>query len=146
MKQVVPSLAVADMNESLRFYKEALGFEVTFSMPGPDGKLAHANLKNGDVELMMGPVESAYNVSPGPVGQGVTIYIYVNDDDDIDALFDRAKNAGAKVLVEPRDEFWGDRLWSVSDLDGYQLMVAKHSREVSEEEMTEAIREMAPAG
>lgn len=146
MKTLAPSLTVANMKESIRFYQEALGFEMSYALPGPNGELVHASIKNGKVELMLGPVGFSGEPITGDVGKGMSLYLSVGDDDDIDALFDRAKKNGARVLHGPRDEFWGDRLWSVADPDGYELVVAKHTRDVSEQEMAEAMKEWAPVG
>lgn len=146
MKALTPSLVVSNMRESIRFYEEALRFECTYSMAGPDGELVHASVKNGNVELMMGPAGFQGEIIGGDVGKGVALYLTVGDGDDVDALFERAKGAGARVLQEPHDEFWGDRIWSVADPDGYELVVAKHVRDVSEEEMAEAMKAPAPVG
>jgi uncharacterized glyoxalase superfamily protein PhnB len=146
MKSVMPSLVVADMRDSIRFYEDALGFKATDTMPGPDGELIHASIRNGDVELMMGPAGFAGEPITGDVGKGVALYLAVGDGEDIDALFERAKRAGARVLQEPHDEFWGDRIWSVADPDGYELVVAKHVRDVSDEEMTQLMQNWVPAG
>jgi uncharacterized glyoxalase superfamily protein PhnB len=146
MNSLTPSLVVASMRESIRFYEDALGFKATYTMPGPDGELVHASIKNGDVELMLGPAGFSGAPITGDVGKGVSLYLGVGADDDIDALFERAKKAGARVLQEPHDEFWGDRIWSVADPDGYELVVAKHVRDVSEEDMAQAVQNWVPAG
>ena len=144
MKTLTPSLAVSNMRESIRFYQDALGFRSAYTLPGPDGELVHASIKHGDVELMMGPAGFSGEPITGDVGKGVAFYLTVGEDDDIDALFQHAQRAGARVLQEPHDEFWGARLWSVADPDGYELVVAKHVRDVSEEEMAQLMKDWVP--
>lgn len=146
MKSLTPSLAVSDMRNSIRFYTEVLGFTLEYSLPGPDGDLVHASISNGEVRLMIGPATFSGEPVTGDVGKGMALYLIVRDDEDIDALCDHAKLNGAQVLQEPRDEFWGDRIWSVADPDGYELVIAKHTRDVSEQEMAQTMKDLAPVG
>ena len=146
MKSLTPSLVVANMRQSIQFYQDALGFEAIYTMPGPDGELVHASIRNGSVELMMGPAGFAGEPITGEVGKGVSLYLGVGENDDVDALFERAKRAGARVLQEPHDEFWGDRIWAIADPDGYELVIAKHTRDVSEEEMAQSMKDWVPVG
>ncbi len=143
----VPSLTVSNMERSIRFYEDALGFVVTFAMPGPDGAPVHAGLENGTASLMLGVpmTESAPLADRSSPGQGVNLYVGVAASDDIDALFERAKRAGATVVQEPTDEFWGDRDWSVADPDGYVITVGKQMRIMSPDEMIEASKSLLPA-
>jgi uncharacterized glyoxalase superfamily protein PhnB len=145
LKTLTPSLVVSNMRKSIRFYQDALGFEETYSMPGPDGELVHASIKNGSVELMLGPAGFSGEPFTGEVGKGVSLYLGVAETDDIDLLFERAKRAGARVIQEPHDEFWGDRIWSVADPDGYELVIARHVRDVTDEEMAQLMQTSVPA-
>lgn len=145
MQGFIPALTVTDMGRSVRFYEDALGFRSTFVIPGPDGAPVFTSLSNGDATLMLGVVraEAPEPVVPGSLGAGVNLYVTVSESDDIDALFERAWNAGARVISKPTDQYWGDRDWTVADPDGYQLTVGKQTRVLSPDEMLAAAATMA---
>jgi uncharacterized glyoxalase superfamily protein PhnB len=139
MKSLVPALAVADIDASVRFYTDVLGFDAGFALPGEDGKLVHASVQRGDSALMFGRIDTGNPHDRGQLGQGVVLYATVGDDEDIDAYFQRVKAAGAHVVQEPTDQFWGHRDWGIADPDGYQLYISKVTRSVSAEEMRDAV-------
>jgi PhnB protein len=132
MKSVIPILAVRSIESSLPFYNDVLGFATAFTLPGEDGKLIHASVRRGSSELMLGRLADADGER---LGTGVILYMMVDEDEDIDAFFERARAAGAKVVQEPTDQFWGHRDWGIADPDGYQLFVSKETRQVSMEEL-----------
>jgi PhnB protein len=143
---LTPYLAVEDASKAIDFYKEAFGAEEVQRMPGPDGKIAHAELQIGDSKLMLSDPFPQSNVRPpsergGPTG---SIFMYV---EDVDATFEQAQRAGADVVSELEDMFWGDRFGTLSDPFGHVWSVATHKEDLSEEEMAErskaAMAEMA---
>jgi PhnB protein len=144
MKSLVPALGVADVATSVQFYSEVLGFEVTFTFPGDDGELVHASVKRGDSEFMFGRLRGDLH-DQAPLGRGVSFYMTVGENEDIDAFFARVKETGAEIIQEPADQFWGNRDWAVADPDGYHLYVAKTVRQVSPAEMREAMLTGSPA-
>jgi lactoylglutathione lyase len=109
-----PILQVADLARSLRFYRDLLGFELTYRFP-EDGDPVFVSLEvpGGTVGLAAGdgPVESA----------STAIFAYT---DDVDAAFAALRAAGATVVAEPADQPWGERLASVADPDGYTVHIA----------------------
>jgi PhnB protein len=139
------ALAVADIARSVRFYSETLGFAEPYTMAGPDGKVMHGSVKLGDDMIMFGQIDSKNPHDHTPLGNGVALYTTVDDAKDIDALFAHAKNAGAPVQQEPTDQFWGHRDWAVADPDGYVVIVSKVIKQVTEQEMREAVGAGAPA-
>jgi uncharacterized glyoxalase superfamily protein PhnB len=145
MKRVIPSFAVADIADSMRFYQDVLGFEPGFTMPDESGAIMHGSVKRGDVELMFGRIDPNNPHDEAPLGQGFCIYTTVGEEEDIDALFAQAKRAGGKILQEPVDQFWGHRDWAVADPDGYITVVSKVIAEPSEEQIREAMLAGAPA-
>jgi PhnB protein len=133
---LTPYLAVEDASKAIDFYKEAFGAEELLRMPGPDGKIAHAELQLGDSKLMLSDPFPQSNVRPpaergGPTG---SIFMYV---EDVDSLFEQAQRAGADVVSELEDMFWGDRFGTLSDPFGHVWSVATHKEDLSEEEMAE---------
>lgn len=115
---MVPYLVVKDPDASLEFYQRAFGFEKRMAMPGPDGKVKHAEMVYRDTMIMFGPEGGcpartpATSGTPSPVG----LYVYV---EDVDALFARATAAGAKADRAPQDMFYGDRVCQLTDPDGH---------------------------
>lgn len=145
MASIMPALAVADIARSVRFYSEVLGFESPYTMAGPDGEVMHGSVNLGDDMIMFGRIDSKNPHDQGPLGKGIALYTTVDDTKDIDALFAHAKDAGAPIVQEPVDQFWGHRDWSVSDPDGYIVTVSKVIKQVSEQEMLDAMLTGAPA-
>ena len=129
-------LAVEDASKAIDFYKEAFGAEETIRMPGPDGKVAHAELQIGDSKLMLSDPFPHSNVRPPSERGGATasIFMYV---DDVDATFEQAQRAGATVVSELEDMFWGDRFGTLVDPFGHVWSMATHKEDLSEEEMAE---------
>ena len=109
---VMPYLTVKDADAALAFYQKAFGFEKKMAMPGPDGKIMHAEVVWRDGVVMFGP-ESPQNQCKAPRTLGIRppvgLYVYV---DDVDAHFKRATTAGAKVDRPPTDMFWRSYLYA----------------------------------
>jgi uncharacterized glyoxalase superfamily protein PhnB len=119
---LTPYLTVADADASLDFYQRAFGFEPGFTMPGTDGHTVHAGMNYHGAGLVMFAPEDAWGDSgihtPAHSGAAPPLDLYVYCD-DVDALTVRAREAGAEVLMEPEDMFWGDRMARLRDPDGY---------------------------
>ena len=131
---VTPHLIMKDAAGAIEFYKNAFGAEETSRMPGPDGKVMHAELKIGNSMLMIAD-EFPDMGSSGPKsigGSPVTLHIYV---DDVDALFDRAVKAGGKVTMPLADMFWGDRYGRLEDPFGHQWSIGTHTEDLTPEEI-----------
>jgi PhnB protein len=124
MPWMTTCLTVKDPDASVAFYEKAFGFEKRFSMPGPDGRTAHAEIAWRGGLVMLGP-ESNEGLCQSPATSGArpsnSVYVYC---DDVDALFRRATAAGAQVEMPPQEMFWGDRMCSLVDLDGYRWSFA----------------------
>lgn len=137
MRTVTPHLVCAGAAEAIEFYKKAFGAVESGRMPGPPGKLIHAQIRIGDSALMLVDEFPDWGCF-GPKslkGSPVTIHLYV---DDADATFERAVAAGAKITMPLEDMFWGDRYGKLEDPFGHQWSVATHVRDVSPEEMQQA--------
>ena len=141
-----PYLVVSDAARAIDFYKQAFGATELARMPGPPGKIAHAEIKIGDSMIMLSD-ELMGNRSPQSLGGSpVSIFLYV---EDVDSLFDQATKAGAKSDMPPADMFWGDRFGKLTDPFGHQWAVATHVEDVTPEEMQKrsqaAMAQMAQA-
>jgi PhnB protein len=133
---LTPYLAVEDADRAIEFYKDAFGAEEILRMPGPDGKIAHAELQFGDSKLMLSDPFPQSNVRPPSERGGPTasVFMYV---DDVDVVFEQAKRAGATVVTELENMFWGDRFGTLSDPFGQVWSLAQHVEELAPEEMAE---------
>lgn len=147
---LTPHLTVRNADQAIEFYRKAFGAELQDGIARmPDGKVMHALLRIGDSNLMLNDEMPEYGaLSPASGGSpSVTIHIYT---DNVDAAFDRATSAGAKVNMPLMDQFWGDRYGVVTDPSGHKWSLASHVKDLSPEEiergMEEAIAKMPPPG
>lgn len=133
-RTLTPMLSIKGADQAIDFYKDAFGAEERFRMPGPDGKVAHAELQFGDSVIMMGNEDVERGcVSPLTLnGTPVTFYLYVPD---VDASFKRATTAGCTVRMPVADMFWGDRYGEVQDPFGFRWGLATHKEDLTPEEI-----------
>jgi PhnB protein len=141
---VTPYLAVDDATGAIEWYERAFGAKERGRMPGPDGKIAHAEIEIGDSVIMLADPFPQSNVRPPKETGGTTagIFLYVENVDDV---FRRAVDAGANVTSEPEDMFWGDRFASVTDPYGHSWQIATHIEDLTPEEMQERSQEWMAA-
>ena len=139
MPELVPCLNVRDPRASIAWF-EKLGFRTVYAMPLPDGSIGHAHLARKGAELMLG---SCPTTEPG--ASGMQLYITLGDE-SVDELCAHARRAGIEIGQDLQDQFWGDRTFEVVHPDGYHFIFAQHVRDVSMEEMQEAMNQWAAAG
>lgn len=137
-----PYLSVDGAARAIDFYTEVLGAVERFRMPGPDGKIGHAELALGDSMIMLADEHPDIGfLSPARIGgTAVTLHTYV---EDVDATFERALAAGAKSLRPVETQFYGDRSGQFEDPFGHRWSIASHVEDVDEEEMARRAAEMA---
>jgi uncharacterized glyoxalase superfamily protein PhnB len=111
MPTMYPYLSYRDAASALRFLEEAFGFTTNVRWDAPDGSLQHAEATFGDGALMGTAEHPTAPLEGASVGQG--IYVYVAD---VDAHFERARAAGARVVYPPEDTEWGTRRYRVLTL------------------------------
>jgi len=115
-------------------------------MDAPGGTIGHAELEVGDSRVMLSdPFPQASTKPPKELGgTSVSVFMYV---EDVDGVVKQAVDAGAKVLMEVADQFWGDRLGTVQDPFGHSWSIATHVEDLTPEEIAERGREaMAQMG
>lgn len=118
---LTPYLTVRDARASIDFYERAFGFELKDAVRDDDGTVLHTEMTyRGRLVVMFSPEGSYGNTMQAPATSGHNIplnfYLYC---EDVDAMVGRARDAGATVVMEPEDQFWGDRFGMVRDPDGY---------------------------
>jgi PhnB protein len=139
-RSVTPYITLRDAARAIDFYKRAFGAQEVMRMDGPNGKVAHAEIRIGDSMIMLGDeMPGMGNPSPETLG-GTTggILLYV---DNADAVFDRAVSAGAQAEMPVADMFWGDRYGRLKDPFGHSWSVATHKEDVAPAEMQKRMQE-----
>ena len=129
-----PFLAVKDASAALAFYAEAFGAQEQYRLNGPDGRIGHAEFTINGARLMIADEYPDFGaLSPQTIGGcPIKLHIYV---DNADEAIARAVKAGATIVREPKDEFFGDRSGMVTDPFGYSWFIAHKIEDVSPEEM-----------
>jgi PhnB protein len=131
---VTPYLIVEGAARALAFYKKAFGAKEVMRFDGPDGKVGHAEIRIGNSPIMLAD-EFPDMGAKGPQafgGSPVSLHLYV---EDVDGLAKQAVAAGAKLTRPVEDQFYGDRLGSVTDPFGHVWHIATHKEDLSPEEM-----------
>jgi PhnB protein len=130
---ITPQLTCRDAARAIDFYKKVLGAKEIMRMPGPDGRVMHAELQIGDSRFMIGDEFPGMSVAPAPSAlHSSSLFVYT---EDVDGLFNNAVQAGAKADMPPSDMFWGDRYGKFTDPFGHQWGIATHKEDVAPEEM-----------
>ncbi|HSB08676.1 MAG TPA: VOC family protein [Blastocatellia bacterium] len=120
---ITPYLLYEDVAGALKFLAKAFGFRKYGPQNSkPDGTIYHASMKLGDDLIMMGYPGPKYK-NPKRLGQA-TQSLYINVD-DVDKHFARAKKAGARILEEPQDTFYGHRRYGAADPEGHEWYFAQ---------------------
>ena len=131
---VTPSITMRDSEKAIEFYKRAFGAKEVFRLAEPGGRIGHAELKFGTRTIMVSDEYPEYGIH-GPkegVPTGFAIHLHV---DDVDSLVKRAAEAGALVLMEPQDQFYGERTARLKDPFGHEWLLGHEIEKVSHEEM-----------
>jgi PhnB protein len=123
---VTPYLVVQGVPALIDFLKQAFDAQEIMRIPRPDGAIMHAEVRIGDSAVMMGEAMGEFQPMPG------SIHLYVND---ADATYQRALQAGATSIMEPADQFYGDRSAGVVDPVGNRWWIATHQEDVPPEEL-----------
>lgn len=133
-RNVTPYLTVRGADKAIEFYKRAFGAEELLRMPGPGGAIIHAEIKVGDSKVFLSDEFPGMGCrSPETLGGSTaSVHLYV---EDVDAVFNRAVTAGAKVRMPVADMFWGDRYGKVVDPFGHEWGMATHKEDLTPEEI-----------
>jgi lactoylglutathione lyase len=120
-QEMFPILTTGDMSRALGFYRDLLGFEVSYQFP-PDGEPGYVALDLGRSHLGIGA--STDGAGPAPDDGRFTLWVYA---DDCDAAVEHLRGHGVQVLAEPADQPWGERMAEVADPDGNRVIVASRA-------------------
>lgn len=132
---VTPYLVVRGAAKLIDFLKNAFDAKEIECMSMPDGSIGHAEVRINDSVVMMGDArEEMWKAMPS------SIYLYVTD---CDAVYKRALEAGATSLMEPKDQFYGDRSCGVKDPVGNHWFIATHKEDLTKEELYKRAKDYA---
>lgn len=132
---ITPYLVCKGAAKAIEFYTNAFGAKEFVRMPGPGGRIMHAEIRIGDSVVMLAdenPDRGAVAPPLGSLARSMSIMLYT---DNVDAVFKRALDLGAASIQAPTDMFWGDRMGNLMDPFGHQWAIATHKEDVTPEEM-----------
>lgn len=131
---VVPYLTVDDAGALIKFIEQAFDAKVTYCMKDDDGKIRHAEAKIGDSMIMIGQARDEWKSRPA------MLCLYVPD---CDAVYQKAVDAGGKVVRAMETHPYGDRSGGVQDSQGNQWWISTHVEDVSPEELERRMKTAA---
>ena len=134
----IPSLAYKDNRAALKWLEAAFGFEPSEVLTDTEDNIVHAEMTFDGGVVMIGTEWADWTRSPISLGGMNTQRVHVRLQRGIDEHFARACRAGAKVVMKPADQFYGDRTYVVTDPEGHYWTFAQPVRNVSNEEMEKA--------
>jgi len=124
---ITPYIVADGAEKIISFMQNAFGARYEHEpTKRPDGKIMHATLKVGDSMLMISEASERAKASP------VMLYLYVPN---VDAVYQKALKAGATSVMEPSDQFYGDRSGGVKDAAGNQWYIGTHIEDVAPAEL-----------
>jgi PhnB protein len=132
--QVMPYLSIDGASKAIDFYKAVLGATERMRMAAPGGKVGHAEIEIGKSVIMLADVFPESGATPAKPGAGspVTIMVYV---EDVDAVWQKAVDAGATPTRKVEDQFYGDRSGGFEDPFGHHWHISTHVEDVPPDEM-----------
>ena len=131
---VTPHLVCEGAADAIAFYKQAFNAVEMSRMPGPEGKIMHAQVRIGNsIVMLVDDFPDWGSLGPKALkGTPVVMHLYV---EDCDAAYNQAVAAGASAKMPPADMFWGDRYGMVTDPFGHIWSIATHRRDMTPEQM-----------
>ena len=131
---VTPYLILDDAARALEFYKKAFGAVELLRMPGPNGKIGHAEIRIGDSPIMLADEAPAMGARSARTigGSPISLMVYV---ENVDAMVAQAIAAGGKLVRPVADQFYGDRTGGIDDPFGYHWYLATHVEDVPPDEL-----------
>jgi len=134
IQELFPYMIVNDAKKAIEFYKQAFDAKEKFRLCEPSGRVGHVELEFGKTTVMLADEfpELGFRGPTAYGGTTVTIHIHVDNADEVIA---RAVAAGATVVREPKDQFYGERSGSVRDPFGHMWNIGHHIEDLTPEEM-----------
>jgi len=115
----IPALCYLDPKTAFDWLQNAFGFEIEMIIEDREGNPVHSELRYGNGVVMIGAEWSADHKSPASVGRKCTQTVHMHISENIDQHCERARKAGAEIIVEPETQFYGDRTYRARDPEGH---------------------------
>jgi len=134
---LVSALCYRDPRTALKFLEEAFGFEIFLLIEDEQGNVGHSEMRFGTGAVMVGSEWTDEHKSPASIGGQMTQTVHIQiepEDGTIDAHCERARKAGAVIIAEPEDQFYGDRTYRCKDPEGHIWTVGQTVRTASPED------------
>lgn len=141
MQTVTPHIVVRDAARAAEWYERALGAEIGSRIPVPGGKFMQIELRFRDSSVMIADEFPELGVV-SPLTLGGSYGALTIATDDVDALWQRALDAGAEVFQPLQDAFWGERHGQIVDPFGHRWGLAQHLEDVPQEEVVRRAAEL----
>ena len=127
-----------DPMAALEWLEHAFGFDRSMVITAPDGGAVHIEMRHGGGRLMIGSRWADHIASPADVDGKNTQSVHVQLDQDLDAHCERARGAGAAIVQEPENQFYGDRTYRARDPEGHVWTFSQNFAPFSLEESEKA--------
>jgi uncharacterized glyoxalase superfamily protein PhnB len=134
----ISSVVYTDNRAALAWLERAFGFDASEVLVDARDNIMHAEMSHGDGVVMISGQFADWTRSPSAIGGTNTQRIHVRIEKDIDAHCERARNAGATIVMEPTDQFYGERSYVAIDHEGHRWTFSQTVRRVSSQEMEQA--------
>jgi len=134
-----PSVIYQDPKAAMRWLARAFGFETAIYIEGDDGSFIHCQMRYGDALISIGQEWDEDFKSPLKVGRKNTQLTSIQITEDIDAHCARARAAGAEIVAELANQFYGDRTYRCRDPEGHHWSVGQTVEEVTREQALERV-------
>ena len=131
---ITPYLVVNGAAKVMEFMKQAFGAQEIMQMPGPNGTIAHAEVKIGDSIVMLADAGDRYPAKP------TNLMLYVPNVDDV---YKQALAVGGTSEREPADQFYGDRSAGIVDAGDNHWWISTHVEDVAPDELERRAAAMA---
>lgn len=133
---ITPSFIVPGAAKVISFIEKAFGGKVVDRYDGPNGEVFHAEVIIDGSVVMMGEPSPQHPAMPAALS------LYVPTGDDVDATYKRSLAAGATSNMEPKNQFYGYRSATVSDVGGNKWTICAVVEQLTKEQIAERMKDM----
>lgn len=141
VRDVFPYLRVERCAEAIEFYRRAFGARELMRLTEPSGRIGHAEIEVGGATIMLSDEYPECGIR-GPLSLGGTSFSIHLHVDNADAMMRQAVEAGATVIREPADHFYGERSGLLRDPFGHEWLLGHEIEKVTPEEMQRRYTEL----
>jgi uncharacterized glyoxalase superfamily protein PhnB len=131
---LIPAVSYRDPKAAYSWLEKAFGFEPSMVLLDADGELMHSQMSYAGGTIMVGSEWSNDHRSPASNGGVCTQTVHVHLTEDVAAHCERARAAGAEIIAEPQEQFYGDMTYRAKDLEGHIWTFGRTVRETTPED------------